>query len=115
MSVTPVSPHAATALASLSGGGNPKVLAGLPPAEQTRAVAGQFEAIMVRQLLQQSMGNLMGGEEGGPAGGIYGYLLTDVLASKLTEGGGLGLAGMLQKQLTPGTAGSAGEAEENSP
>ena len=37
----------------------------------------------------------------------YGYLLTDTLATKLAEGGGLGLAKILQKQLTPHGAASA--------
>ena len=75
--------------------------ADLSPAEQGKKVAGQFEAILLRQFLQDSVGNMMGGKEGGPSGNVYGYLLTDVLASKLAEGGGLGLAKILQKQLTP--------------
>ena len=75
--------------------------ADMTPAEQGKKVAGQFEAILLRQFLQDSVGNMMGGKEGGPTGNVYGYLLTDVLASKLAEGGGLGLAKILQQQLTP--------------
>jgi Rod binding domain-containing protein len=60
----------------------------LPAAEQVRAAAGQFEAIIVRQLLQESVGKLM-----------------------QTEGGGLGLGPIISRQLTP--AGSAAT-EENS-
>lgn len=72
----------------------------LDPAEQRQAVAEQFEAILVRQFLQPSLGSLMGdGQAGG--GGVYGYMLTDTLAQKLTEGGGLGLAPVLARQLTP--------------
>lgn len=92
---------ATNALASLAAGGNPKPLAGMPQAEQAKAAAGQFEAILVRQFLQESVGSMMGGEKGGPTGNVYGYMLTDVLASKLTEGGGLGLSKILQQQLTP--------------
>ncbi len=73
-------------------------LRNLPQSEQVRAAAGQFEAIIVRSLLQDSMGKLMGN---GPGGGMYGFLLTDVMANKLTEGGGLGLSNVLATQLTP--------------
>ena len=101
MSVSPVhsNPSAAAAIAGLSG--QPGKLANLSPAEQGKAVAGQFEAILVRQFLQDSVGNMLGGKEGGPGANVYGYMLTDVLASKLTEGGGLGLSKILQQQLTP--------------
>jgi flagellar protein FlgJ len=49
-------------------------------------------------MLQESVGKIAGE---GPSGNVYGYLLTDVIANKLSEGGGLGLSGMLQQQLTP--------------
>jgi Rod binding domain-containing protein len=35
---------------------------------------------------------------------MYGYMLTDTLATNLAQGGGLGLARMLEKQLTPKSA-----------
>lgn len=98
MAVSPVSPlprHAKPVhdLAALKRGN-------LDPAEQRKAVGEQFEAILVRQFLQQSLGSLMGdGKSGG--GGVYGYMLTDTLAQKLTEGGGLGLASVITRQLTP--------------
>ncbi len=109
MSVDPVSTIASTAvssaaeqrLASVSLGKMPRGLAHMTQTEQAKAVAGQFEAILLRQFLQESVGNLMGGDKGGPSGNIYGYLLTDVLSSRLAEGGGLGLGRMMEKQLTP--------------
>lgn len=97
MPVAPVS-SATSAAAALAAGGKPAALRNLPQAEQVRAASGQFEAIILRSLLQDSVGKLMGQ---GPAGNMYGHLLTDVLATKLTEGGGLGLGGMLAQQLTP--------------
>lgn len=100
MSVAPISSHAAHAAASLAAGGRSSAMNALPQADQIKAAAGQFEAIMVRQLLQDSVGKLTGGESAG-GGGMYGYMLTDVLANKLTEGGGLGLAKIFQQQLTP--------------
>lgn len=68
--------------------------------------AGQFEAIMVRQLLSQSVGKMLNGGSGGSETGsdVYGYMLTDAIAEKITQGGGLGLARMLEKQLTPKSA-----------
>ena len=52
----------------------------------------------MRQFLQEGVGKMMGS---GAAGGVYGYLLSDVLAAKLTEGGGLGLGQVIRQQLSP--------------
>jgi flagellar protein FlgJ len=96
------------AAVSLAKGGNAKALASLSQAQQVKSVSGQFEAILLRQFLQDSVGKIMGGESAGPSGNIYGYMLTDVLASKISEGGGLGLASVIQKQLSPRAAPTAG-------
>jgi Rod binding domain-containing protein len=86
--------------ASLPGLLGQPVLAHQSPAGQTKAVAGQFEAIMLRQFLSESVGSMMGsGKEAG--GSVYGYLLTDVLAAQLSAGGGLGLTKIIERQLTP--------------
>jgi peptidoglycan hydrolase FlgJ len=77
-----------------------------------KKAASSFEAIILRQLLapaiEPMMSGGMGGGAQGPAaggGGVYGYMLTDTLANSLSQGGGFGLARMLEKQLTPrGTA-----------
>src|SRR5688572_30558443 len=97
MSVAPISQHTATA-ATLAANGKPAALRNLPQAEQVRAAAGQFEAIILRQLLQDSIGKIAGG---GPGAGMYGFMLTDVIANKISEGGGLGISGILTQQLTP--------------
>ena len=76
----------------------------LSPEEQRTAVAGQFEAILMRQFLQESIGSMMGGgksDGSGGGGGVYSYMLTDTLADKLTQGRGMGIAPMIAKQLTP--------------
>ena len=98
MSVSAVN-NAASAAASLASGGRASALRNLPQSEQVKAAAGQFEAIIVRELLQDSIGKLAGGDKNG--GGMYGYMLTDVLASKLTAGGGLGLGKIFEQQLAP--------------
>ncbi len=78
--------------------------------KQIAVAAKQFEAIIVRQLLSPAIKPLMaggglGGEKSGAdAGGgsnIYSYLVTDAMANCLTQGGGLGLSNILEKQLTP--------------
>jgi flagellar protein FlgJ len=101
MSVSPISAqvHNAAALARMAS--QPGKLASLPKDQQVKAAAGQFEAIMLRQFLQDSVSGMMGGESGGASGSVYGYLLTDVLAGKLSEGGGLGLSKVLEQQLSP--------------
>jgi Rod binding domain-containing protein len=82
---------------------SPGKLQNLPQSEQVKAVAGQFEAILLRQFLQESVGSIMGGKDGGPSGSVYGYLLTDVLSNQLSSAGGLGLGQILQQQLAPRT------------
>ncbi|WP_221030234.1 flagellar biosynthesis protein FlgJ [Actomonas aquatica] len=79
--------------------------------QDIKKVAAQFEAIIVRQLLKPAidpimgggggMGGGQGGAVGGGGGGVYGYLLTDVLAGSLAQGGKLGFASLVEQQLTP--------------
>ena len=106
----PSSPVSVAHLAELSGargaGGarRPITSASLrsaDPAEQRAAVASQFEAIIVRQLLGKTMSSMLGSEKSGPAANVYGDMLTDAFAQQLTAGSGFGLGRMLEKQLTP--------------
>lgn len=92
-----------SSIASLSGSQSPSsapLRGAHTPAEQRKAVAGQFEAIMLRQLLSESVGSMVGGEDSAQ-GSVYGYLMTDVLAQKLSAGGGMGLSKVIERQLTP--------------
>lgn len=98
MSIAPINSAATNAAAQLAAAGKPAALKNLSQSEQVKAAAGQFEAIILRQLLQDSVGKIMGE---GPSANVYGYLLTDQLANSLSQGGGLGLAPMLTKQLSP--------------
>jgi Rod binding domain-containing protein len=103
--VTASSSPAAAALAAAvppaSPGADPS--GGQVTAAQRHKAAQQFEAILVRQLLSQSVGSMMGGT-GHTAGLMYGDLMTDVLAQNLTSGKGLGLGSMIETQLTPRSA-----------
>lgn len=71
------------------------------PAAQRAAVAAQFEAVLVRQLLGNTMTKMLGGAEGGAASGVYGDMLSETMASQLTAGQGLGLGRVIEQQLTP--------------
>ena len=71
------------------------------PAEQRGAVAAQFEAILVRQLLGKTMNSMLSGSEGDVSGSVYGDMLADSMSQQLTAGPGLGLSRFIQQQLTP--------------
>lgn len=77
-----------------------KALRNASPAEQSKQVAAQFEAILVRQLLGPTMTSMLG-KEGGAATNVYGDMITNTFAEQLTRGGGFGLSKMIQQQLTP--------------
>ena len=64
--------------------------------EDAKTVSQQFESILLRQFLSESMKSLL---ENGPSGQVYGYMLTDSLADSISKGGGLGLCSVLQAQL----------------
>ena len=64
--------------------------------EDVKKVSQQFESILLRQFLSESMKSLL---EGGPSGQVYGYMLTDSLADSISKAGGLGLCSVLQAQL----------------
>ena len=70
------------------------------PAEQRAAVAAQFEAILVRQLLGKTMTRMLGTGEGAAAS-VYGDLLTTTIANQLASGPGLGLGRIIEQQLAP--------------
>lgn len=76
-----------------------------PTPADIKKAAQQFEAILMRQLLKPAVEPLLNSSiagEGGQSGaGTYSYLLTDTLATSMTQGGGLGLARVLERQMTP--------------
>lgn len=65
-------------------------------ADDVAKVSSQFEGILLRQFLGESMKPMLGEGEGSQ---FYGYLLTDALAQSLSAGGGLGFSSVLQAQL----------------
>ena len=98
MNVSPVTSVAAPAPTQF----NAASLRNAAPAAQRAAVAAQFEAVLVRQLLGPSVTSMLGGGQGSVAGSVYGDLLADTLAQQLTAGRGLGLGRFIEQQLTPG-------------
>jgi Rod binding domain-containing protein len=97
MSVAPISSTAGVLPQQF----NPAALKNATPDAQRKAVAAQFEAVLVRQLLGKTMNSMLGGSEGGVAGSVYGDMLSDTLAQQLTAGRGLGLGRFIEQQLTP--------------
>ena len=97
MSVAPIS----TVASAPSPHFNAAALRHAEPGVQRTAVAQQFEAVLVRQLLGKTMTSMLGGSESGAAGSVYGDMLTDTLSQQLTAGRGLGLGRFIEKQLTP--------------
>jgi len=61
--------------------------------------AQQFEGILLRQFLSESMKPLL---QGGTGGQVYGYLITESLANSMVKAGGLGLSSVLQAQFSHG-------------
>jgi Rod binding domain-containing protein len=100
-STAPLTPAERAKAAHLRGA----ALRNASPTEQRAAVAAQFEAILVRQLLGKTVSSMLGKE--GVASSVYGDLLTDTFAQQLTAGQGLGLSRMIEKQLTPRGAAAA--------
>ena len=89
MTVSSISPALHTA-------GLPEGAAPAASPDKLGEASRQFESILLRQFLTESMGPLL---EGGEAGKVYGYLLTETLADSLSKGGGLGFSSVLQAQL----------------
>jgi Rod binding domain-containing protein len=90
----------ASSSSALPGALNLRGLANATPAAQRKAVGTQFEAILLRQFLSESVGKMMGGEDSAQ-GSVYGYMLTDSMAQTMAAGGGMGLAKIIEQQLTP--------------
>jgi Rod binding domain-containing protein len=80
---------------------NPAAIRNAAPEVQRAAVAAQFEAILVRQLLGSTVSSMLGSAQGGVAGSVYGDLLADTLSQQLSAGRGLGLGRFLETQLSP--------------
>jgi len=85
------------------------------PAKKTSdpgEVARQFEAILVRQMLSESMKSML---EHGKDGQVYGYYISEAMADGITKGGGLGLRSILEAQLRQQVPSPAAGAQSMSP
>jgi Rod binding domain-containing protein len=76
-----------------------------PDPTKLAKACGQFEGMLVRQILQQGLKPLLATPPGSGESGadIYSYFVTDALANSVTAKRGIGIAAMLQTQLTPHT------------
>jgi hypothetical protein len=72
-----------------------------PEAERVAAATREFEAVLLRQYLNEAMKPLTKGGPGmGGSNAVYGYLINDALATGLTRGGVFGFSSLLQAQVT---------------
>lgn len=66
------------------------------PVRDPSELARQFEGILVRQMLAESMKSFIDGPKGQQS---YGYFISEALSDGITKGGGLGLRSVLEVQL----------------
>jgi Rod binding domain-containing protein len=70
-------------------------------ADKVTEVSRQFEAVLVRQILQDIRKPILAKEEGDPAvNGIYNDMINNQMAESITRSGGFGLAKSLAAQLS---------------
>lgn len=74
-------------------------LAKQDPNQAIKQVAGQFEAMLVNQLLSSARENSLSGEDDSSELSTYKGLVDQQLVMGLTQGGGLGMAEMLARQI----------------
>ncbi|RFC43492.1 MAG: flagellar protein FlgJ [Verrucomicrobia bacterium] len=93
----PIGTGVSPVLPGTSGPLNPANYSGpAKKASDPSEVARQFEAILVRQMLSESMKSML---EHGKDGQVYGYYISEAMADGITKGGGLGLRSILETQL----------------
>jgi len=70
-------------------------------ADKALAVGQQFEAVMLRQILNDATKNMFASSEAGGSStnSVYQDMITNSLADSMSRAGGLGLATVLAKQL----------------
>ena len=66
------------------------------PERDPAELARQFEGILVRQMLAESMKGVIDGPKGQQT---YGYFISEALSDGITKGGGFGLRSVLEVQL----------------
>jgi hypothetical protein len=89
--------------------GNRLVHGSAPEAERLGAATREFESMLLRQYLGEALKPLTReGESLGGGNSVYGYMITDALASSLSSSGVFGFSNLLQAQMAHG-AGSNDE------
>jgi len=71
-------------------------------AGKLKEASEQFEAILIRQYLNEALTPVLQDGSGGNESGahLYQHMITDVLANQLSQGSSFGVASLLQMQLT---------------
>ena len=86
-------------------------------AKKTREAALQFEQIMIRQLLEPLEKSLSKSFGGGSNSPMIGGMIMSSLSQSITDGGGLGLASVIEEALrtAPSAPVSVGAGSEQQP
>lgn len=98
MNVTPLTGAQAPLPPIDPAGGDALRTAQANPTDKTKLAEAsrQFEGVLLRQFLSESLKSLT---NNGASGQVYGYFLNDAIADSITKGGGLGLASVFQAQI----------------
>lgn len=97
MHLTPILPSEAGASIELLAGKS-----NLSEAEKVADVSRKFEAVLLRQILNQALKPAIHSEmtDDSAVGGMYQDMITNQLAEAISQSGGLGLAKQLEAGLT---------------
>jgi Rod binding domain-containing protein len=99
MDISPLKPHVQVAdlpIEQLAGNKN------ISEADKVGEVCRQFEAVLLRQILQETRKTVVSSSvtEDSNASGIYNDMINNQLADSISKSGAFGLAKSLQAQLT---------------
>ena len=85
----------------------------IPESQKVGEACRQFEAMLLRQMLQESRKPLFDSDDGeqSTVSSIYNDMIDNQLADSMSRSGSLGLAGSLQAQVTRQSPPNAGGAE----
>jgi len=85
-----------------------------PEEAKLASASAEFEALLLRQFLTAALKPLTeGGDTFGGKSPIYGYFITDTLATSLSKSGAFGYSNLIQAQLAGKTSASNETTDDN--
>ena len=78
------------------------------------SASAEFEALLLRQFLTEALKPMTeGGDTFGGTSPVYGYFITDTLATSLSQSGAFGYSNLIQAQLAGKTPASNETTDDN--